>query len=85
MPCHSYNHCKKQERKERYVEKLQDRKDMWELGGRVSDIISIQAKDIDFSKKEIVLTVKKRHGYIRPVFAHCVEEESRPFNISTVH
>ena len=40
---------------------------MWELGGRVSDIINIQTKDVDFSKKEIVLTVKKRHGYINRV------------------
>ncbi|KPV44519.1 hypothetical protein SE19_08725, partial [Acidiplasma aeolicum] len=36
---------------------------MWGLGGRVSDIINIQTKDVDFSKKEIILTVKKRHGY----------------------
>ncbi|KJE49321.1 site-specific integrase [Acidiplasma sp. MBA-1] len=40
---------------------------MWELGGRVSDIINIQTKDVDFSKKEIILTVKKRHGYINRV------------------
>ena len=40
---------------------------MWELGGRVSDIINIQTKDIDFSKKEIVLIVKKRHGYINRI------------------
>ena len=27
---------------------------MWELGGRVSDIISIQTKDIDFVLKKII-------------------------------
>ena len=40
---------------------------MWELGGRISDIINIKSTDVDFSKKEIVLTVKKRHGYINRI------------------
>ena len=40
---------------------------MWELGGRISDIISIKTDDIDFNNKIITLTVKKRHGFINNI------------------
>ena len=35
---------------------------MWELGGRISDIIGLKTSDVDFNKKIITLVVKKRHG-----------------------
>ena len=37
---------------------------MWELGGRISDIIGLKTSDVDFNKKIITLVVKKRHGFI---------------------
>ena len=40
---------------------------MWELGGRISDIIGLKTGDIDFSKKIITLVVKKRHGFINNI------------------
>ena len=40
---------------------------MWELGGRVSDIIGLKTGDIDFSRKIITLVVKKRHGFINNI------------------
>ena len=40
---------------------------MWELGGRVSDIISIKTGDIDFNKKIITLVVQKRHRFINNI------------------
>ena len=40
---------------------------MWELGGRVSDIIGLKTDNIDFSKKMITLVVKKRHGFINNI------------------
>ena len=40
---------------------------MWELGGRISDIIGLKTNDIDFSKKIITLVVKKRHGFINNI------------------
>ena len=40
---------------------------MLELGGRISDIISIKTDDIDFNNKIITLTVKKRHGFINNI------------------
>ena len=40
---------------------------MWELGGRISDIIGLKTGDIDFSRKIITLVVKKRHGFINNI------------------
>lgn len=40
---------------------------MWELGGRISDILNIEAGDIDFQSKLIVLKVKKRNGFINRI------------------
>ena len=40
---------------------------MWELGGRITDIIGLKTNDIDFSKKIITLVVKKRHGFINNI------------------
>lgn len=40
---------------------------MWELGGRISDILNIEAIDIDFQNKIIVLKVKKRGGFINRI------------------
>ena len=40
---------------------------MWELGGRISDIIGLKTDDIDFGKKIITLVVKKRHGFINNI------------------
>ena len=40
---------------------------MWELGGRISDIIGLKTGNIDFSKKIITLVVKKRHGFINNI------------------
>ena len=40
---------------------------MWELGGRISDIIGLKTDDIDFSRKIITLVVKKRHGFINNI------------------
>jgi integrase/recombinase XerD len=40
---------------------------MWELGGRISDILNIEAKDIDFINKWVILKVKKRNGFINRV------------------
>lgn len=39
----------------------------WELGGRISDIINIQTKDINFRDKIITIIVKKRHGFVNKV------------------
>ena len=39
----------------------------WELGGRISDIINIRTRDIDFREKIITVIVKKRHGFINKV------------------
>ena len=40
---------------------------MWELGGRISDIIGLKTSDVDFNKKIITLVVKKRHGFINNI------------------
>ena len=40
---------------------------MWELGGRISDIIGLKTGDIDFGRKIITLVVKKRHGFINNI------------------
>ncbi len=40
---------------------------MWELGGRISDILNIEAQDIDFQNKLILLKVKKRNGFINRI------------------
>jgi len=40
---------------------------MWELGGRISDILNIGPEDIDFQNKLIVLKVKKRGGFINRI------------------
>ena len=40
---------------------------IWELGGRISDIIGLKTRDIDFSRKIITLVVKKRHGFINNI------------------
>lgn len=40
---------------------------MWELGGRISDIIDLKPGDIDFNRKIITLKVKKRHNFINNI------------------
>jgi len=40
---------------------------MWELGGRISDILNIETEDIDFINKLVVLRVKKRKGFINKI------------------
>jgi integrase/recombinase XerD len=40
---------------------------MWELGGRISDIIGLTPGDVDFNRKIITLKVKKRHGFINNI------------------
>jgi integrase/recombinase XerD len=40
---------------------------MWELGGRISDIINLKTDNVDFNRKMITLTVKKRHGFINNI------------------
>ncbi|MGE9811613.1 tyrosine-type recombinase/integrase [Ferroplasma acidiphilum] len=40
---------------------------LWELGGRISDILNIETGDIDFQNKIIVLKVKKREGFINRI------------------
>lgn len=40
---------------------------MWELGGRVSDIISLKTENIDFNKKIIIFVVKKRYGFVNNI------------------
>ncbi|BAB59869.1 integrase / recombinase [Thermoplasma volcanium GSS1] len=40
---------------------------MWELGGRISDILNIEVKDIDFMNKLVILKVKKGGGFINKI------------------
>ena len=40
---------------------------MWELGGRISDIIGLKTDNVDFNNRIITLTVKKRHGFINNI------------------
>ena len=48
---------------------------IWELGGRISDIIGLKTRDIDFSRKIITLVVKKRHGLAIYLLQHGVSDK----------
>lgn len=40
---------------------------LWNLGGRISDVINIKREDIDFKNKIITMFVKKRHGFVNKI------------------
>ncbi len=60
---------------------------MWELAGRISDVLALEVADIDFQGKMVILKVKKRHGFINRIpvsddLLLSVSNFMREFNVS---